>query len=189
MNLIRFWQLIFLPQSKSTTADQKPSVKEVFFVYIVPLSLITPVMLSYVAKHYPKLFLDKLPTDRLYLVGLAIYVMQMISVPIMALILKNLGAMVNIKPTFRDSFLIISYAVVPAFIIPVFYVLPNFTINLVMHGIAALAGCLIIYKGIKNIFGLERRGARFMLTMATVATAATGFGVVLVSTLIFWGKA
>lgn len=189
MNLINFWKLIFTAQDKSIKVSAKPTVKQAFVAYVIPLSLITPIMLAYTAQHNPKPFLDKLPSDSLYMVGFAVFVMEVISIPTLAFTLKNLAEMVNIKPTFQDSFLIVAYAATPAFLISISYLIPSFSINVALHGLAALAACLIIYKGIKNIFRLQARGARFMLTMATVATAATGFAIVLVITLILWGKA
>jgi len=187
MNILQSWQQV-LKNHHPESSTSKPEVAQILLWYVVPLALITPIMLSVVVRQHPKIFQDRLPGDRLYTVGLAVFVMQLVSVPLMAWIVKNLATMVDIKPDFRDSFLVTAIAATPVMAVSLFYIVPSITFNLLMHGIAALIATGLIYLGIRNVFELKRRGARIMLTLTVAATASLGFGIVLIATLMFWGQ-
>ncbi|HEY8118244.1 MAG TPA: Yip1 family protein [Methylophilaceae bacterium] len=166
--------------------EKKPSVMQMVWMYVVPLSLVPSVVLYLVVRTYPKLFMDILPGDRVMLVSMELFVGQIVSILMMAWISRNLAEMVNLKPSFRDSLLVIATSVTPFWLVSVFYLIPSIPFNLVMHGIATLASITLVYYGVNNIFGLKRRGAAAMLAGAIVCTAALGFAVLLVCTLISW---
>lgn len=166
--------------------EKKPSVKQMVWMYVVPLSLVPSVMFYLVVRTYPKLFMDILPGDRVMMVSLELFMGQIVAILMMAWISRNLADMVNLKPSFRDSLLVIATSVTPFWLASVFYLIPSIPLNLVMHGIATLASVILVYYGVNNVFGLKRRGASAMLTGAIVCTAALGFAVLLVCTLISW---
>jgi len=155
-------------------------------MYVVPLSLVPSVVFYLVVRSYPKLFLDILPGDRAMIVSLELFAGQIVAILMMALISRNLAEMVNIKPTFRDSLLVIATSVTPFWLVSLFYLIPNITFNIFMHGVATIASIILVYFGVNNVFGLKRRGASAMLTVAIVCTAALGFAILLVTTLISW---
>lgn len=203
MNILQAWHLVLkdglhpdapTSSSKQTSSKQtsaasdKPSVLALMLGYVVPLALITPIMLNIVVSQYPKLFTDLLPGQRLYIVTFALFVMQVVAVPLMALIIKHVSSMVGILPSFKEALLVTAVAGTPFALVSLFYLVPSFAFNIVMHGIAGLLAAWLVYLGIKNVFGLQRRGARTMLTIAVVATASLAFGVVLISTLMLWGQ-
>lgn len=156
------------------------------WAYVVPLSLITPVMLSIVVRQHEQLFINILPGDRLFILGFILFIAQVGSVPIMASLVKNTATMVDIKPTFDDAFLIMAISATPFFVVSVFYLVPSLAFNIVMHGLAAAASSVLVYLGIKHVFDLQRRGARIMLTIAVLSAASLGFGVLLIGTLMLW---
>jgi len=187
MNILNSWQQV-LKNGHSDSSGIKPEVSQILLCYVIPLALITPIMLSIVMRQHPEIFQDRLPGDRLYIVSFAVFVMQVVSVQVMAWIVKNLATMVDINPDFRDAFLVTAVAATPVMAVSLFYIVPSITFNLVMHGIAALIATGLIYLGIRNVFALKRRGARVMLTLTIAATASLGFGIVLIATLMFWGQ-
>lgn len=168
-------------------AEEKPSILQMLLLYVIPMSIIPPLMLNLVVRDHPKVFMDILPGDRLVIVGIIMYLALVFGVIIMAWISKLLAEMVDIKPSYRDAFLVIAVATTPFWAVSLFYLVPNMTVNLVMHGIAGIASIALVYQGIKSIFRLNRRGAAAMLTTAIGCTAAVGFGVLLVGTLMAWG--
>lgn len=158
------------------------------FAYVMPLSLITPIMLSIVIRQHEKLFIDILPGDRLYIIGLILFAAQVMLVPVMASLVKNLASMVDIKPSFEDAFLITAVSATPVFVVSVFYLVPSLAFNIIMHGIAVTASSVLIYLGIKHVFDLQRRGARIILSMTVISAASLGFGILLIGTLLVWEK-
>ena len=168
-------------------AEEKPSVMQMLWLYVIPMSVIPPLMLNIVVRNHPKVFMDILPGDRLHIVGITLFLALVAGVIVMAWISKLLAEMVDIKPPFRDALLVIAVATTPFWAVSLFYLVPNMAVNLILHGVAGIASVALVYQGVKSIFRLQRRGAAAMLTTAIGCTAAVGFGVLLVGTLMMWG--
>jgi hypothetical protein len=168
-------------------AEKKPSVMQMLWLYVVPMSLIPPLMLNVVVRHYPKVFMDVMPGDRLHIVGIILFLSLVVGVIVMAWISQMLADMVEIRPSYRDAFLVTAVATTPFWAVSLFYLVPNMTVNIVMHFVAAAASIALVYQGVKRIFRLKRKGAAAMLTTAIGCTAAVGFGVLLVGILMLWG--
>jgi len=184
VNPIRF--IRYTTSNAWQLAEKKPSVMQMLWMYVVPLSLVPSIMLYLVVRNYPKLFMDILPGDRVMMVSLELFVGQIVAILVMAWITENLADMVNIRPTFRDSLLVIATSVTPFWLASLFYLIPSITLNILMHGIATLASIALVYYGVNNVFGLKRRGAAAVLTAAIVCSAALCFAVLLVCTLLSW---
>jgi hypothetical protein len=136
--------------------------------------------------NYPGQFMDKLPGNRLFMISGELFILQIAVILAMAWITQNLAEMVDKKPSFRDSLLIIAIATTPLWLTSVFYVVPSLSFNVIVHAIAVLASIALVYRGVKYIFAIKERGAIATLTLAIVCTAGLGFAVVMVGSLISW---
>ena len=188
MNPIRLFYFVSPKNhhAKLLTAE-KPSVSQLLFFYVLPLSLIPCVMMYFrMYESYPKLFFDNLPGNRLMMVSIELLFLQLLVVLTMAWITQNLAEMVNIKPNFRDSLLLVALATTPLWMTSLFYLVPSLSFNVLVHGVAVLAAVLFVYRGVRYIFGIRERGALITLSMAIVCTAGLGFAVILIGSLISW---
>lgn len=188
MNPIRLFHFVSPNRShaKQLTAS-KPSVSQLMLFYILPLSLIPCVMMYWRLYHnYPGLFIDQLPGNRLLMVSAELLLLQLGVLLVMAWITQNLAEMVNIKPDFRDSLLMMAIATTPLWLTSLFYIVPSLSFNVVVHGVAVLVSVLLVYRGVRYIFGIRERGALVSLSMAIVCTAGLGFAVILIGSLISW---
>lgn len=188
MNPIRLFYFVSPKNqhAKLLTAE-KPSVSQLLFFYVLPLSLIPCVMMYFrMYESYPKLFFDNLPGNRLMMVSIELLFLQLLVVLTMAWITQNLAEMVNIKPNFRDSLLLVALATTPLWMTSLFYLVPSLSFNVLVHGVAVLAAVLLVYRGVRYIFGIRERGALITLSMAIVCTAGLGFAVILIGSLISW---
>ncbi len=188
MNPIRLFRYVIQPDQGHISQTEAPSVKQLMLLYVVPLAIIPPLMIYLVLHDYPKLFMDILPGNRLLVTGIEMFVFQVVAVLALSWITQNLAAMVNLTPTFRDSLLVIAVAATPLWALSFCYLVPNVTVNLLVHGLGVLFSGFLVYRGVINVFGLKRRGAIAILTMAILGTAGLGFAVILVGTLISWGE-
>lgn len=168
-------------------AAEQPSVMKMLWAYIIPMSLLPPIMLNLLAHNHPQRFMDLLPGDRPLIVGVILFLALVAGVLLMAWISKFLAEMVDIKPSYRDALLVIAVATTPLWVASIGYLIPNLALNLALHAIAGLIAVALVYQGILTIFRLHRRGAAAMLTTAIGCTGAVGFGVLLVSMLMTWG--
>jgi hypothetical protein len=188
MNPIRLFYYVS-PKSnhaKLLTAA-KPSIPQLLLWYVLPLSLL-PCLMMYLRLYnsYPQLFFDNLPGNRLLIVSVELLVLQLVVVLTMAWITQNLAEMVNIKPNFRDSLLMMALATTPLWLTSLFYIVPSLSFNVIVHAGAVLASILLVYRGVRYIFGIRERGALITLSMAIVCTAGLGFAVILIGSLISW---
>jgi len=188
MNPIRLFRYVIQPDQGHISQTEAPSVKQLMLLYVVPLAIIPPLMIYLVLHDYPKLFMDILPGNRLLVTGIEMFVFQVVAVLVLSWITQNLAAMVNLTPTFRDSLLVIAVAATPLWALSFCYLVPNVTVNLLVHGLGVLFSGFLVYRGVINVFRLKRRGAIAILTMAILGTAGLGFAVILVGTLISWGE-
>ncbi len=185
MNTMMSWGQIFKP---ATTASRlaRPAISKIILAYVMPFSLLTPAMMA-VAIQEPNLFNKALLNDHMYIMGLMLFALQMLSLPLMAWAVKSLADMVMVKASFRDSLLIMAISATPFWLVSLFYLVPSLQFNMLMYGIAATSGSVLVYFGVKNILSVKARGARMILTGAIVATASIAFGVIFIGTLVFWG--
>lgn len=188
MNPIRLFHFISPKHLQPTVRKvSKPSVSQLMLLYVLPLSLIPCVMMYLrLYHHYPKLFVDHLPGNRLLMVSAELLCLQLGVLLLMAWITQNLAEMVNIKPDFRDSLLIMTIATTPMWLTSLFYIVPSLSFNVVVHAIAVLLSILLVYRGVRYIFDVRERGALVTLSMAIVCTAGLGFAVILIGSLISW---
>lgn len=187
MNLIRLFDYVTPKATEKKARAEKPGVTQLLLFYVLPLSLI-PCIMMYLRLHhnYPRQFMDTLPGNRLLMICAELFVLQIAVILAMAWITQNLAEMVDKKPSFRDSLLIIAIATTPLWLTSVFYVVPSLSFNVIVHGIAILASIALVYRGVKYIFSIRERGAISTLTLAIVCTAGLGFAVVMVGSLISW---
>lgn len=188
MNPIRLFDYVTArSEQHKVLALPKPGVTQLLLFYVLPLSLIPCITMYLRLGHQvPKLFFDQLPGNRLLMVSAELLFLQLLLVLMMAWITQNLAQMVNVKPGFRDALLLITLATIPLWLTSLFYLVPSLSVNILVHGVAALIAIALVYRGVRYVFGIRERGALFSLTLAIVCTAGLGFGVILIGSLISW---
>ncbi len=187
MNPLRLFHfLTHENEAPKLLAVDKPKVKDLWVRYVLPLSMIPCIMIALRLYNYPKPFIDVLSGKLLLTLSVELLLFQLLAVVSIAWATRNLARMVNIKASFRDSLLIVAIAATPLWLMSLFYLVPSIDFNLVINGFAVMASIALIYRGVVYIFGLHKRGAAAMLTVAIVSTASLGFAVLLSGTLISW---
>jgi hypothetical protein len=187
MNIIRLFGYVTPKSREKSFKAEKPSSMQLILFYVLPLSLIPCAMMYFRLYHnYPRLFMDALPGNRLLVVSAELLLLQMSVILAMAWITQNLAEMVNKKPSFRDSLLMIAIATTPLWLTSIFYVVPSLSFNVIVHAVAVLISIALVYRGVKYILAVQERGAIATLTLAIVCTAGLGFAVVMIGSLISW---
>lgn len=188
MNPIRLFDYVSArSEQHKVLALPKPGVTQLLLFYVLPLSLIPCITMYLRLDHQvPKLFFDQLPGNRLLMVSIELLFLQLLLVLVMAWITQHLAQMVGVKPGFRDALLLITLATTPLWLTSLFYLVPSLSVNVLVHGVAALIAVALVYRGVRYVFGIRERGALFSLTLAIICTAGLGFGVILIGSLISW---
>ncbi len=166
----------------------KPSIHRLFLLHVVPFSLIAPLMIYWVGKSQKLLFLDLLPAEKLLIVSIAFFIIQMIAVPIMAIVIKQLCEIVDAHPSYLNAFTLAAVAPTPLWMMPVFLLIPDMTVLLVVGSFAMMASAGFIYYGIPEVLKVNEDGHKYLLFGALLTAGMIAWGFLMVTTLVVWGS-
>ena len=189
MNPFTLFRLFFRPTSgwESLMATQ-PSMHRLFLLHVLPFALIPPVMIYVAGQNHAILFFDLLPGSKLLLVALILFLIQLVVVPVMATIIRQLAEIADSHPTYRESFILAAVAPTPLWMAPVFLLVPDILINIFVTSLAMMASAGFIYFGIPTVFKIREQGHVHLLFGAILMAGATAWGFLMVATLVIWGS-
>lgn len=166
----------------------QPSMHRLFLLHVLPFSMIPPVMIYFVGKSHTILFFDLLPGSRLILVSLILFFVQLVVVPVMASIIRQLAEIAEAHPTYRESFILAAVAPTPLWMAPIFLVVPDIIVNIGITSLAMMASAGFIYYGIPTVFKIKEQGHVHLLFGAVLMAGATAWGFLMISTFVIWGS-
>lgn len=166
----------------------QPSMHRLFLLHVLPFAMIPPVMIYFVGKSRTILFFDLLPGSKLILVSLILFFVQLVVVPVMASIIRQLAEIADSHPTYRESFILAAVAPTPLWMAPVFLVVPDIIINIGITSLAMMASAGFIYYGIPTVFKIKEQGHVHLLFGAVLMAGATAWGFLMISTFVIWGS-
>ena len=189
MNPVTLFKLFFTPtRGWQDLLSTQPSIPRLFMLHVVPFSLI-PSLMFYVANMnntFP--MLEALPGNKMLLVAVSFFVIQLISVPIMATVLRQLGEVAEIRASYRDSFILASVAPTPLWLAPVFLFVPNLLLILGVITLAMMAACGIIYYGVPTLFKVSDEGRAMFYFGGVVMAGMIASAFLVVCALVIWGS-
>lgn len=128
-----------------------PSLLKTFLLLTLPFSLIPPSMLLYGGSHHASQYLVDAPFAQWQLVALIFLLAELLTVPLMAWLIKNIAAVHNIAVDFKDTFRLAAITAIPMWLSSLGLVIPHVGVMacIVMFGLF-VAGNLL-YRGSYNI--------------------------------------
>ena len=169
--------------------DTKPSIPRLFILHVVPFSCIPPLMIFFAAKSADTfLLVDILSPHKLALVGLIFLVVQLMAVPMMALIIKQLGEMANVKPSYQSSFILAAVAPTPLWLSAIILLVPNFLVLITLGTLALMASAGLIFFGLPLVFGIKDKDNTVMYFGGIMIAGTIAFAFLMLSTLVIWGS-
>lgn len=189
MNPMTLFKLFFKPTAgwEALMASQ-PSMHRLFLLHVLPFSMIPPAMIYFVGKSRTILFFDLLPGNKLILVSLILFFVQLVVVPVMASIIRQLAEIADSHPTYREAFILAAVAPTPLWMAPVFLVVPDIIVNIGITSLAMMASAGFIYYGIPTVFKIKEQGHVYLLFGAVLMAGATAWGFLMISTFVIWGS-
>lgn len=134
------------------------------------------------------LLLELLPQNKLLLVCIAFFIVEIVSVAIMALLIKQLSDVVEAKPTYIQAYTLAAYAPTPLWMMPIFLLFPSMAVILVVLSFAMMASAGFIYYGIPETLEVKEEGHRFLLFGAILTAGVIASGFLMIVTLVMWGS-
>lgn len=189
MNFSTIFKLFFSPTNGwRELMDSEPSIPRLFLMHVVPLACIPTLMLVYAGKSDDSfLLIDMLSTQKLMYVGTVFFLVQLISVPIMASIIRQLGEVADISPSYRSAFILAAVAPTPIWLSALSLLIPNFLVLTVVGTFALMASAGLIFYGIPVVFKVEEKGNAVMYFGGIMIAGLVALAFLMLSTLIIWG--
>jgi hypothetical protein len=190
MSLITLFKLFWSPTAGwQALLETKPSMPRLFIFHVVPLASIPPLMIFFTAMSADSTFLvGTLSPKKLILVGLILFIIQLMAVPMMALIIKQLGEVINIKPSFQSAFTLAAVAPTPFWLYALLLVLPNLLVLVTFGSLALMASFGLIYYGLPLVFDIKGKDNAVMYFGGIMIAGAIALAFLMLSTLVIMGS-
>jgi hypothetical protein len=190
MSLITLFKLFWTPTAGwQALLEAKPSMPRLFIFHVVPLASIPPLMIFFTAICADSTFLvGTLSPNKLILVGLILFIIQLMAVPMMALIIKQLGEVVNIKPSFQSAFTLAAVAPTPFWLYALLLVVPNLLVLVTFGSLALMASFGLIYYGLPLVFDIKGKDNAVMYFGGIMIAGAIALAFLMLSTLVIMGS-
>ena len=136
-----------------------PSVARLFTMYVMPMSLIPPVMFVYSmlvtpGSVFPAL-VPEISAGEVMAVAIAFYLASLAMVGLMASIIQQMGDVVDVKPAYEDAFMLAAVAPTPLWLSALALFIPFTWVNGMVVALAWVASAALIYHGVYPLFKLE----------------------------------
>lgn len=189
MNLITIFRLFLTPTNGwRELLDSNPSIPRLFLLHVVPLACIPTLMIVNAGKSDDALLLvDMLPASKLMFVGTIFFLVQLISVPIMALIIRQLGEVADISPSYESAFILAAVAPTPLWLSALSFFVPNFLVLIATGSLALMASVGLIYFGIPQVFQIQEKENAIMYFGGIMVAGMIALVFLMLSTLVIWG--
>lgn len=189
MNPLNLLLLFVSPaQGWGRLVQSKPSIMQLYLLHVLPFSLVPPLMVYVAGSKYGGQFFPAMPPSKLLLVATIFFLVEMVVVPVMGVIFRQLAEVAEIRPTYESAFTLAAVGPTPLWLAPLFMLVPSVLFNLGAVSLAMMATAGFLYYGIPTVFGLQEKGRAILLFGAALTAGVVAWGFLMVSTLVIWGS-
>lgn len=132
-----------------------PTVAKTFFLLVLPLSLLPPAMLLFAGSNHPEAYLMNAPLSRWEAVAAIFLLTELLTVPLMGWVIRNIADTYKIECDFKDTFLLAAIAAIPLWVSSLALAVPNLWVVLVVLPLGLLASASMLYHGTTGILNIE----------------------------------
>lgn len=189
MSLLNLFWLFFAPTKGWRHLTQaKYSMHRLFLLHVVPLSLIPPLFVYYGNFNFAAGLLPVLSSSKLLMVAVILFLVELVAVPLMALVVRQLAEVADVHPTYHDAFTFAAVAPTPLWLLPIMFLIPDMMINLLSLTLALMATVGFIYYGVPTVFRIKERGHAIMMFGAVLTAGVVAWVFLMVMTLVVLGS-
>lgn len=189
MHPLTLFRLFFTPtKGWKDLMQSRPSIHRLYLLHVIPFALIPPLMIYIAGRTHGILFFDLLPGSKLVIVSVAFFLVQLVVVPAMASIIRQLAEVAEIHPSYKDAFTLAAVAPTPLWMAPIFLFMPNILVNIGVTSLAMMASAGFIYYGVPVVFKIREQGHALLLFGAILMAGVIASGFLMICTLMVWGS-
>lgn len=183
-----FWLFAAPAHGWSRLVHTKPSIPQLYLLHVIPFSLIPPLMLYLAGGKYGGQFFPLMASSKLLLIAAIFFLVEMAAVPIMGVLIRHLGELGEVHPSYREAFILAAVAPTPLWLAPIFLLVPSALVNLAVITLALMAAAGLIYYGIPVVFRMKEKGHAILVFGAVMIAGTVAMGFLMVSTLVVWSS-
>lgn len=166
-----------------------PAVMKMFTMYVMPMSLIPPVMFLYASIVTPGAVFPAVVPQFSAMEALAVavgfYVVELAMVALMASIIQQMGEVVGVTPAHEEAFMLAAVAPTPLWLASLALFIPSLWVNGLVVALAWVASAALIFHGVTPLFKLQDPGkARLMGWFVLMTGIMAWIGLMVVMALI-----
>lgn len=183
-----FWLFVVPNKGWRHLMQSRLSMHRLYLLHVVPLSLIPPLFIYFAAGNYAGDILPVLSQAQLLLVSIILFIVELVAVPLMALLLRHLAEIADSHPSYHDAFTLAAVAPTPLWLVPIVFLIPNMLVDLIALTMALMATAGFIYYGIPTVFRIKERGHAMLLFGAVLTAGIIAWVFLMVATLVVLGS-
>lgn len=170
-----------------------PSVARLFAFYVVPLSLIPPLMYAYAQMVHPgavfELVEPPLSVGELATVGGVFFLIELANVALMAAYIQQLSGMADARPDYAAAYALAAIAPTPLWLSALALFVPSFWFNALAVLAAWAATVALIRHGVRPLLNVADEGKAHRLANAITAAGVAAWLALLLVFLMLLGMA
>jgi hypothetical protein len=187
-------------------------VVNMFLFYVLPLSMVAPLMFYYAGTHHNIVVLSDLHPNQLAIIGIVFFIAELVMTFILAGFIEWLGnatskivhtqyEMLNYptpkvtsegiehkhhKVDFRDAYTLAAIAPTPLWLVSLALFVPSFTFVATLGVIALALSMYILYFAAPSILKIEGQGEGALTGWVLLSAGMVGWAMMMYLTLITW---
>ncbi|MCB5187617.1 YIP1 family protein [Methylobacillus caricis] len=186
MNPLKLLKLLVSPNAGwSELVESQPSLHRLYLLHVVPLALIPALVLYTVSRYQMQ---TTLLHHEVVMMALAVFLVQLVVIPAMASIVRQLAEVAEIYPSYRQAFTLTAIAPTPLWIATLFCLLPNLALNIFITVLAMISSAMLVYCGVPVIFNISDKKDALLLFGAIAMAGIIAWSFLMVCTLMVWGS-
>lgn len=146
-----------------------PSVFKLFFLLVVPMSLVPPLMLEYAGHHYAAILFPNTSAQTWSAAALFFLIAELLTVPLMAWGIKAVSDSRGGHSSYADAFTLAAIAPVPLWLSALALFSDNVLLIAGVVGLGLIGSVLLIFRGVEGILGIEEDAMAFDLAYIVTA--------------------
>lgn len=131
-----------------------PGVLQTFLFIVLPFSFMPPAMLLLAGYYHPDAFLIDVPFARWIDVAIAFLVAELLTVPLMAWVIRDLTNMLKIDSDYRKAFLAAGIAPIPLWLSSLALSVPNIAFLLCAVASGLILSAILLHRGVQAVFAI-----------------------------------
>ena len=162
------------------------SILKLFLLYVVPLSLVPPLMIYFAATVYADQVFPVISENKLQMLVAIFFLVELAIVPIMGWVIQRLGDVAAIKPHYREAFTLAAVAPTPLWLAPLFLFVPSLLLNIAVTSAAMIGAAAVIYYAVPALFHIKDKGQSLLMSGSIFAAGLIAWVFLMVLTLLTW---